>query len=187
MGSIVPLFAVAFAAAAPALATEAVPVPSFRSVELRGGGEINVVPGPAQRVTILQGSSHFPRMRVECDGKLMIDGCVERCPSHFDVRMQIQSPRVPNLAISGGGMIATRGNFAPQPSLAAAIHGGGKIDARSVEARTVSAAVNGGGEVVVNARGMLSAAINGGGMVRYVGNPHINSAIHGGGLVRSVQ
>src|SRR3982751_3293371 len=185
MRSIIPLFAVAFAAAAPALATETVPVPTFRSVELRGGGEIDVVPGPAQRVSIVQGSSQYTRMRVASDGKLKIDACVERCPSHYGLRIQIQAPRVPDLAISGGGMIATRGNFAPQPSLAAAIHGGGKIDARSVQARTLSAAVNGGDEVVVNARGMLSAAINGGGMVRYVGNPQINSAIHGGGLVRS--
>ena len=46
MRSTVPLFALALAASAPALATEIVPVPHFRSVELRGGGDVTVVPGP---------------------------------------------------------------------------------------------------------------------------------------------
>ena len=46
MRSIIPLFAVAFAASAPAVATELVPVRRFRSIELRGGGEVTLVPGP---------------------------------------------------------------------------------------------------------------------------------------------
>jgi len=45
--------------AARAAAAEVVPVPQFRSVELRGGGSVTVVPGPVQRVTIVDGSSQF--------------------------------------------------------------------------------------------------------------------------------
>ena len=54
--------------ASPAFAVEVVPVPQFRSVELRGGGVVTVVPGPAERVTIIEGSSQYTRMRVERDG-----------------------------------------------------------------------------------------------------------------------
>jgi hypothetical protein len=187
MRTLIPLFILPLAAAAPALATETVSVAAFRSVQLRGGGELTVVPGPAQRVTIVDGSSQYTRMRVERDGQLRIDACVERCPQQYRLRIQIQSPHVPDLAVSGGGLIATRGSFAPQSNLSMAVNGGGRIDARSVQAGTVSAAVNGGGEAVVNARTLLAAAINGGGMVRFVGRPQIQSVIHGGGLVRSVQ
>ena len=63
------------------------------------------------------------------------------------------------------------------------MNGGGTIDARSVEAGSVSAAVNGGGDMLVRPRDDLSAAINGGGLVRYSGNPQITSAVHGGGAV----
>jgi hypothetical protein len=183
MRSTLSLFALAFAAAAPALATELVPVPQFRSVELRGGGSLTVVPGPAERVAILEGSSQFTRMRVENDGKLRIDTCDERCPPMYRLRVEIQSPRVPDLAISGGGTITTASGFRPQQQLSAAVNGGGRIDARAVAAANVSAAVNGGGELLVSPRASLSAAVNGGGHVRYWGNPEVSMAVRGGGAV----
>ena len=177
-----PLFALAFAAATPALATETIPVPAFRSVELRGGGSVTVIPGAAQRVTIVEGSSQFTRVRVERNGQLKIN-CNERCPQHYRLAIQIQTPRVPDLAVSGGGMISVQHGFRPQNELNAAINGGGKIDTRALDAGNVAAAVNGGGELLVRARSDLSAAVNGGGLVRYLGNPRVASAIHGGGLV----
>jgi Putative auto-transporter adhesin, head GIN domain len=183
MPSTLPLFAAALLVSAPVLASEVVPVQNFRSVQLRGGGAVEVVPGPAQRVTIVEGSGQFTRMHVEGDGKLIIDTCNQHCPQSYRLRVQIQSPRVPDLAISGGGVMVAAGGFAPQSRLAAAVNGGGRIDARSVEAGSVSAAVNGGGELLVRARESLSAAINGGGHVRYLGNPTTSIAIHGGGGV----
>ena len=97
--------------AAPTFAAEVVPVPQFRSVELRGGVALTVVPGPVERVTIVDGSSQFTHMRVDADGKLKIDTCDERCPRTYRLRVEIQSPTVPDLAISGGGAIETQGRF----------------------------------------------------------------------------
>jgi len=183
MRSKLPVFALVLLASAPVLAAEIIPVPQFRSVELRGGGAVTVVPGPAQRVTIVEGSSQFTRMRVDNDGQLRIDTCNEQCPRMYRLRVQIESPVVPGLAVNGGGLISTTGGFRPQPHLAAAVNGGGKIDARSVDAQSVSAAVNGGGELLVRPRAALSAAVNGGGHVRFWGNPAVSSAIRGGGVV----
>lgn len=183
MRSLAPLFVAPLLVSAPVLATELVQVPEFRSVQLRGGGVVTVVAGPVQRVTILEGGSQFTRMHVERDGQLRIDTCDERCPPVYRLRVEIQSPRVPDLAIDGGGAITAVGGFRPQSDLSAAINGGGRIDARSVEATDVSAAVNGGGELLVRPRTELSAAVNGGGHVRYWGNPVVSSAIHGGGAV----
>ena len=100
------------------------------------------------------------------------------------MRIQIETPRVPDLAITGGGQITTANGFRPQPQLSAAVLGGGRIDAKSVEAANVSAAVNGGGELLVRPRASLSAAVNGGGLVRYWGNPAVSMAVRGGGAVR---
>jgi hypothetical protein len=183
MRSTLPLFALAFAVSAPALAIETVAVPAFRAIELRGGGSVTVVPGSAQRVTIVEGSSQFTRIRVERDGKLKIDTCNDRCPQHYRLRIQVQAPRVPDLAVNGGGLISVQSGFGSQPQLNAAVNGGGKVGTRAVDAATVAAAVNGGGELLVRARSNLSAAVNGGGLVRYVGNPRVASVIHGGGLV----
>lgn len=186
MRSFIPLFTLVFLASAPVLAAEVVSVPPFRSIELRGGGEVVVVPGPAQRVAIVDGSSQFTRVQVQPGGKLRIDACSNaRCPQHYRLRVEIQSPRVPDLAVSGGGQITTGAGFAAQQQLAAAVHGGGRIDARTLQASSVTAAVSGGGEVVVHPRSSLTAAVNGGGMVRFLGHPQVTSVVHGGGLVRS--
>lgn len=183
MRSICPLFVAAFALPAPAFASEVISEPEFRSVELQGGGMVFVTPGPAQRVTILEGNRQFTRVRVGRGGNLRIDTCADRCPPNYRLRVEIQAPRVPDLAVDGGGMITTQNGFRPQPELSAALNGGGRIDARSIEANTVSAAVNGGGELLVRPRVELSAAINGGGHIRYWGNPTVSSAIRGGGQV----
>lgn len=184
MRSTLPLFALALAASAPAVATEIIPVSPFRGIELRGGGDVTLVPGPTQRVTIVKGSSQFTRMRVDRQGKLQIDACNARCPQNYDLEIRIESPRVPDVAIARGGTIKSSPGFAPQSQLSVAIMGGGKIDVRSVDAVDVSAAVNGGGEINVRPRSSLSAAVHGGGEVRYSGNPQVSSAIAGGGSVR---
>lgn len=184
MRSIVPLFAFAIAAAAPALAVEPVPVPPFRSIELHGGGIVTITPAAAQRVTLLEGSTQFTRLRVEHDGKLVVDSCYQQCPRDYHLRIQIESPRVVGLAIEGGGVMTTANGFAPQNELGVAVNGGGKIDARSIEAGHVGAAVNGGGLIMVRARSALGATVNGGGEIRYWGDPAVATSIHGGGGVR---
>jgi hypothetical protein len=183
MRTVIPLFLLALAPLVPAKAAENVSVPAFRSVQLRGGGEILVVPGRSQRVTLVQGSSRVTRFRMREDGKLEIDVCDGQCPRNYRLQIRIESPRVPDVAIAGGGLIRAAAGFAPQRQLSTAIDGGGKIDVRSVEAAAVSAAVNGGGQIAVRPRSSLSAAVNGGGEIRYSGNPQVSSAIRGGGAI----
>ena len=144
---------------------------------------VDVIPGPSQRVAIVEGSSAVTRIYVEHDGQLRIDTCTQQCPANYHLRVEIQSPHAPSLAVDGGGQMVTGPGFAPQQELSAAINGGGHIDARSVDALRVSAAVNGGGGILVRPRAALSAAVNGGGSVRYLGNPATSVAIRGGGSV----
>jgi hypothetical protein len=186
MRSVLPLFAAVFSASAPALAVEHLPVSGFRSVELRGGGEVKVRPGPVQRVTIIEGSSQFTNIYLERDRKLRIDVCNNRCPQRYRLRVEIQSPDAPDVSISGGGSIRAGGGFAPQRDLSAAVRGGGTIDVSSVQVANVSAAVHGGGEIFARPSTSLSAAVMGGGQVRYAGNPQVSMAVQGGGLVSPV-
>ena len=164
-------------------AAENVSVPAFRSIELRGGGDVVLIRGPVQRVTVVQGSTAFTGIAVERDGRLRIDACGRPCPRDYRLRVEIQAPRVPDVGVSGGGAIAVRAGFAPQSELAAAVSGGGSIDARSVDAVKVNAAVNGGGQLLVRPRARLNAAINGGGSIRYWGDPEVTSAVAGGGSI----
>jgi hypothetical protein len=184
MRALLPIvFVAAVALPLPAPAAENVALPPFRSVELRGGGDMTIVPGPVQRVTLVQGRSSVTRFRLLEGGRLQIDDCDEQCPHNYQLQIRIETPHLPDVAIAGGGLIRAGGGFAPQGHLSVAIHGGGQIDAGSVEAGNVSAAIDGGGRISVRARSSLSAALNGGGEIRYSGNPQVSSAIHGGGVI----
>lgn len=183
MRSILPLFAAALLTSIPALAAGLVDVPQFHSVELRGGGAVDVLPGPQERVAIIEGSSRFTHIYVKNDGQLVIDNCTQPCPQGYRLKVEVQSPRAPGLAVDGGGQIVTAQGFSLQQELAAAVRGGGHIDARSVDAVHVSAAVDGGGNIAVHPHGTLSAAVRGGGHIRYDGNPTTAIAIRGGGDV----
>jgi hypothetical protein len=183
--SIYPLFAFALAASAPALAAEPIPVPPFRSVELEAGGDVDIVPGPAQRVTLVEGSREFTSFDMRRDGKLVIrTSCIARCPQNYRLRIQIESPYVPDVAVNAGGRIVASRGFAPQQQVSAAVDAGGTIDLRTLEADQVSAAINAGGDIYVHPRAALSAAVNAGGDIHYSGNPAVSMAVRNGGDVR---
>ena len=184
MRSIIALSAVTIAAAAaPLAAAEPVAVPAFSGVELRGGGHVMLRPGPVQRVTLVSGSTRFTDVHVDQSGRLLIDACNAQCPRDYKLRVEIQSPTVPSIGVNGGGQVAAAGGFARQPVLVAAVSGGGRVDLRSVQAGTITAAVNGGGHVSVGAASNLTAAVNGGGLVHYRGNPAVAKVVNGGGAV----
>lgn len=182
--TIVPLFAMALVASVPAFAAEVVSVPHFDAVGLRGGGSVVIVPGATQRVTILEGSSQFTRIYVQHGGSLEIDACNRNCPQHYRLRVEVQTPRVPTLAVDGGGDMSVAAGFPSERELTLAVNGGGKIDTRAVNASDVTAAVNGGGDLFVRAAARLTGAVRGGGTVRYWGNPDVTSAVDGGGSIR---
>ena len=164
-------------------AAEVVPTPAFRSIDLRGGGDVTIVRGPVQRVTIVSGSSQFTHVYLEREGQLRIDACNSRCPRNYPLQIRIESPTVPSVAIEGGGTIVAARGFAPQTNLAAAVHAGGTIDLRAVDARDVSAAINAGGDIYVRPRVSLSAAVHAGGDIHYSGNPQVSMAVSNGGNV----
>jgi hypothetical protein len=178
------LLPLAVASPSPASAAELVQLPAFESVQLRGGGSVVVRRGPAQRVTILNGSSAYTQMSVNHRGQLTIDACNHHCPRQYNLQIEIQSPDAPDAAISGGGSISFAPGFAPQGDFSVAVNGGGQIDARALSAAKVSAAINGGGRILSGDSEHLSAAVSGGGEVRYTGSPHVSSVVNGGGAVR---
>jgi hypothetical protein len=167
-----------------ASAQTTVPLAHFTSIELRGGGHVVLRHGAQQRVTILKGSTHYTRFGMAEQGKLVIDACHSDCPWHYDLQIEIVTPDIRGVAISGGGAIETASGFPAQSSITAAVDGGGHIDVRTVAVRSGTAAVDGGGRIEIRATGSLAAAVNGGGNIRYVGNPQLTTAIDGGGSVQ---
>jgi hypothetical protein len=168
----------AVAAGMPLLAD--VPVAHFDAVELRGGGEVTLAPGPVQRVTILEGDAGSTKIHVDRERKLIIEACHDDCR----LSIRIEAPRIPEaLAVRGGGVIHVDPGFPHVEDMAAAVEAGGTIDIRALNAEDVAAAVESGGRIFTRPLSSLAAAINGGGEIHYSGDAQVTTAIDGGGKV----
>jgi Putative auto-transporter adhesin, head GIN domain len=176
----------AFLLAAPgaAFAAAVVPLDHFNQVELHGGGHVVLRHGAAQSVTLAKGSTDHTHFTIKDNGALVIDACDANCPHEYDLEIDIVSPDIAGVAISGGGAIVAEGTFPNQARIGAAVSGGGDIDIRAMSAAEVDAAVNGGGKILTAPDGALNAAVNGGGNITYWGNPKVSEAVAGGGSVR---
>ncbi|MEA3042073.1 MAG: hypothetical protein QOC65_1562 [Sphingomonadales bacterium] len=179
------LFAATLAIAAlamPLAAQTPVRVASFDSLQLRGGGEIVLRHGPEQRVTLLEGDPELASIAVERDGDLVIRPCRRSCRNQR-LRVEVVTPRIDAVAITGGGLIRTEGRFPARESVALAVTGGGTLDARALTADNVVTAVTGGGSIRTTPRQTLVAAVRGGGTILYSGDPDKTVVIDGGGSV----
>ena len=166
----------------PAAAQTPVPVAAFDSIELRGGGHVAVRPGPRQRVTLVRGDAETTRFTVDRDGTLRIDACVRPCRD-YRLEVEIVTPDLNGVAVSGGGAVRAGEGFPDGGRLAVAVSGGGSIDVGAIRSGSVAASVRGGGAIRTHARDSLTASVSGGGSIRYLGDPRVTSSINGGGAV----
>lgn len=184
MRSVLPMFALVLAVSTPALAdSEIIPLPRFDAIELRSGGDLEVVRGPVQRVVLLSGSTQFTSFRMKPGAKLEIDACNAQCPHNYPLHIRVESPTVPILAVEAGGTITVRPGFAPQDRAVAAVSAGGTIDLRALQTESAVAAVHSGGDIYVRPRASLTAAVNSGGDIHYSGHPAVTQAVQDGGDV----
>lgn len=164
---------------------EVVATAPFDSVELRGGGHVTLRYGATEKVTLLQGSTAYTKFHVEDGNKLVIDVCESDCPSHYDLDVEIVTPRVTGVAIDGGGHIEAASGFPEQGMVAAAVNGGGDVDLRALTAQTGTASVAGGGKIHIHAAKELTAAVEGGGSIRYSGTTNVTTTVLGGGSIEA--
>jgi len=195
-GKVMAALAAALLGSAAAAAPTPVAVPAFRSIELNGGGQVILRHGPEQRLTLLSGSPEISRIEVDPPRQerrsgarsdrhnLVIQACRRSCGGGYKLVVEVVTPNIEGVAVRGGGRIESKNAFPAQSNLGVAIDGGGLIDVRSLPARTVGAAIHGGGSIFTTAEVTLGAAVNGGGAILYWGNPKVGSAVNGGGSVR---
>ena len=131
--------------AATATAQTIVPTPPFNAIELEGGGHVTLMHGSVQQVRLLKGSTQFTRFIVERSQphKLRIEACNNDCPHNYDLEVEITTPGIDTLAVSGGGRIESGGDFPARHQLTLAVDGGGTIDVRAMRSEGATAAVDG--------------------------------------------
>jgi hypothetical protein len=171
-------------AAAPVAIQPGVPLTaSFSAVELRNGGDVSLVHGQSQGVTLRKGDPQESSITIGDDGRLVIDRCPMRCPRGHDFEVEVVTPRLAAIAVAEGGTIQSRGEFPHQAEISVAVSQGGTIDIRSMAVGNVTASVNNGGRIFVKPEGVLSAEIEQGGLITYWGAADVKSSVRYGGVV----
>jgi beta-lactamase regulating signal transducer with metallopeptidase domain len=171
-------------AGAPVAIQPGVPLTAvFSAIELRNGGQVNLVQGQSQSVTLLKGDPQESSITLGDDGRLVIDRCPARCPRGHDFEVEVVTPRLAAIAVAEGGTIQSRGEFPHQPEIGVAVSQGGTIDIRSMAVGNVTASVNSGGRIFVKPERVLSAEIEQGGLITYWGAADVKSSVRYGGVV----
>jgi hypothetical protein len=167
----------------PVWASQTVNSPFFDSVGLSGSGTVDIRYGATQSIIIREGSAAISDIRVRPHHSLEIRTCRTVCPAGYRLAVDIVTPDVKDLAISGSGRINVGPGFGGQSSRDLAVSGSGTIDSRSLVSDAVEVAVSGSGIVRTGASRSLQAAINGSGRITYRGNPAVTSAVSGSGRI----
>ena len=160
---------------------QATPLPPFTSVELNSVKAV-LQYGSPQRVTLLKGSEDISLITVT-DERLVIDKCRNKCPRGYELQVEIVTPLINAIAIANGGLIQSRGDFPLQPAMSLAVSHGGTVDARTISANNITAAVNQGGRILANPQMTLAATVSNGGVITYWGNAQVTSSTEHGGVV----
>jgi hypothetical protein len=157
--------------AAPALAATDMPLAPFSAIEAGGGADVILKHGP-QRVTLRKGDLKISKISVQ-NGTLVIETCgnVLSCPWHYNLEVEVVSPRIERINIHGGAEFDARGDFPRQKKLVAEAHGGAEADLRAIPADDADADAHGGAEIHLGDVHTLHAKAHGGAEITFRGNP----------------
>lgn len=171
--------------AAQAATPTAVPLPPFRSVELRHGAHAILRHGPTQRVTFLKGSPDDARVTVARGGELVIEKGKSRSSRRYELEIEIVTPELAHITVAHGGWIQSRGTFPRQVEIGVTVDNGGTIDVRSMSLGRITASVLSGGIILVKPLGAMAASVVQGGNITYWGDAPVTQSIeHGGVIIR---
>ena len=160
---------------------QAVPLAPFTSVELNSVKAV-IQYGSPQRVTVLKGSEDISLLTVT-EERLVIHKCRDKCPRGYELQVEIVTPIISAIAVANGGRIESQGDFPVQPAMNLAVSHGGTVDARTISANNITAAVNQGGRILAHAQMTLVASVSNGGIITYWGNAQVTSSTEHGGAV----
>ncbi|MEO6169247.1 MAG: DUF2807 domain-containing protein [Chitinophagales bacterium] len=155
---------------------------NFEMVEMRGVAKIEITKSAEYKVT-LQGHEniiHLIETNVK-NGKLTISSGKDVNITNSEITIHISTPVLDEVILSGAGELVINGYH--QSKMRIKLQGAGNVRFSNSECDTVYAALNGAGNMYVNAKSYLEANLNGVGNIEYAGDPTVKSKVSGMGNV----
>ena len=178
-------------------------VPSFTSLDLAGGNEVNVVVGAPRSVVVNADTNLISHVTTRVVAGTLVIGDTGSFTSHAPMNVEVSVPSLTALNLSGDGQISVTGISAPQLTVTVSgsgllsasgtvtrldvtLKGDGMAELSQLSARDVHAVLTGSGLIKVDATSSLNASVPGTGLIMYTGNPaQVVTSVTGTGSITS--
>jgi hypothetical protein len=185
------------------IATEFRSTDAFTDVQLRGAGDVTISQGDNYTVTVTTDSNYMERVTTTVeDGTLILNEDWHFNAHDVDVVFVVTVPSLESVHLEGAGNITVDGVDTDSfdaflagagditvSGTASDVHlslaGVGDIRALDLQGATVTADLNGVGNISVSASDTLDATLHGVGDIVYRGDPDVTSSVAGIGSVHS--
>lgn len=183
-------------------ATEARTVAPFGAIVLSGSNVVTILVGRPRSVVVHADRKLLRRVTtVVRSRELVIGNEPGTVSSTIPMSVEISTPSLSALRLTGSGTISARGVRAPHltvvvsgsgvveaagraSSLHASVSGSGDAMLGEIVSRHATATLGGSGTIVLTATQSLTASVTGSGSILYAGDPtHVSTSIPGDGVV----
>ena len=168
--------------------TRTPPVEAFHGLRVGGAFDVTVTPAAAHRVVLRGPAEHLERVTVRVTDGVLEIGHADRGWTVADVAVEVFTPRLAQLDVSGAVTLVARDLSGPTlrveasgasdltlagavDRLALEVSGASDVKALGLRAKTVAADVSGASDVKVRAEDRLEVEASGASDVRYAGEP----------------
>jgi Putative auto-transporter adhesin, head GIN domain len=176
-------------------------VPSFTSLDLAGGNEVNVVVGGPQSVVVNADTNLISHVTTRVVAGTLVIGDTGSFTSRAPMNVEVSVPSLTALNLSGDGQISVTGISLPQLTVTVSgsgllsasgtvtrldvtLRGDGMAELSQLSARDVHAVLTGSGLIKVDAVSSLNASVPGTGLIMYTGNPaQVATSVTGTGSI----
>jgi hypothetical protein len=182
------------------VASETRQVSGFTGIELSGIGEVTLVQGDAESLTIEADDNVLPVLTSEVENSVLHLGTKPRTTvqTRNPIRYRVTLKDLTSIELSGSGSVsganlqvnALRADISGSGTIDLAgtadqqevnVSGSGRYEAAELPSRSVTIEISGSGNATVAASAELRVDISGSGTVTYSGDPTIDQSISGSG------
>lgn len=159
-------------------------IDDFTKIITHGGGNLNISYSNEYTLEVKTTNDCFKLVDISVSSKILYIRIENSKARTCNCTINIGVPVLYELAQNGGGNIVLKKGLKPTNSFYCKIKEGGNIDLSEFSVDSLYASIEGGGQILLNARKKLNGKISGGGLIEYLGDPIVESNVSDGGTIR---
>lgn len=159
-------------------------LPAIEKVTIEGGGNIYIHQSASSKIELRGTKSIVQNTEVKVIDQVLEIHLANQATQNSNIDIHIYTPVITEIEQRGGGKLKVEEGYKSVDQFKCTIHGGGTVDLAAIPVNSLSASIEGGGEISARVNKQIVGKINGGGQIFYHGVPKVESDIQGGGVIK---